>query len=105
MYAIVNEGGKQYTVKKGDKLLVNKINKTAGDEYVIDQVLFINKSGKGIVGKPVVDGAKIVTEVIRQTRGPRLIVFKKRSKKGYQKTSGHRDFLTEIVVKEIVAPA
>jgi len=105
MYSIVSINNQQYNVQKGDKILVNKLDKSVGDEVIIDKVLFISSSKGLLIGKPVIAGAKVNAEVINQTRGPKVIVFKKRSKKTYQKTIGHRDYLTELIIKEIVLPS
>ncbi|MBN1824560.1 MAG: 50S ribosomal protein L21 [Endomicrobiales bacterium] len=101
MYAVIQTGGKQYRVEEGMTLLVEKLPANIGDEVVLDKVLIIGDAEKATIGRPVVEGAKVLAEVVDQTRGPKIIVFKKRSKKGYKKTQGHRQFLTEIKVKKI----
>ena len=101
MYAVVKTGGKQYRVEENNKLLIQEVSGKRGDEVVLDQVLLIGNGDKVAVGRPLVEGAKVLAEVVRQTRGPKIIVFKKRSKKGYKKTQGHRQNLTEIKIKEI----
>ena len=103
MYAVVQTGGKQYRVEEGNVVLIEKLAETAGKEVVLDKVLLIGNDDKVTIGRPVVEGASVVAEVVRQTRGPRIIVFKKRSKKGYKKTQGHRQYLTEVVIKKIKA--
>lgn len=103
MYAVVQSGGKQYRVEEGSTILVEKINAKDGEEVVLDKVLLIGGGDKITVGRPTIEGAKVVAQVVNQTRGPRLIVFKKRSKKGYKKMQGHRQYLTELKVKSIKA--
>lgn len=101
MYAVIQTGGKQYKVENGTTLLIEKMDVKAGEEVVLDKVLMIGDGEKATIGRPTVDGAKVLATVVRQMRAPKLIVFKKRSKKGYKKMQGHRQNLTEIVVKEI----
>jgi len=102
MNAIVSIGGKQYNVKPGDKILVEKIDKNPGEEIVIKDVLWLKKDNNEIiVGKPTIENAKITANVISHKPGPKLIIFKKRSKKGYKKKIGHRQKYTEIEIKDI----
>lgn len=101
MYAIIQTGGKQYKVEKGANLLIEKLPIEAGKEVVFENVLAITDGNKITVGTPVLKGAKVVAEVLDQKRGPKIIVFKKRSKKGYKKTIGHRQNLTEVKIKDI----
>jgi len=101
MYAVVQTGGKQYRVEEGSSIVIEKLADKIGTEVVLDKVLLVGNDDKVTIGRPVVDGAKVIAEVVRQARGPKIIVFKKRSKKGYKKTQGHRQFLTEVKIKEI----
>ena len=101
MYAVILTGGKQFKVEEGSNILVEKLAAEPGEEVVLDKVLMIGNGEKAEIGRPVVEGASVVAKVIRQTRAPKIVVFKKRSKKGYKKTQGHRQYLTEIQVKEI----
>ena len=103
MYAVVQTGGKQYRVEEGNTVLIEKLETEAGKEVVLDQVLMIGDGEKVTIGRPVVEGAKVIADVVKQTKGPKLIVFKKRTKKGYKKTQGHRQNLTEIKIKSIKA--
>ena len=102
MYAVILTGGKQYRVEKGNTVLVEKLPSNPGEEIVLDKVLIVGDTDKATIGRPLVEGAKVLAEVVRQTRAPKVIVFKKRSKKGYKKTQGHRQYLTELKIKEIV---
>jgi len=101
MYAVIQTGGKQYKVEEGKKIFVEKLSAKAGDEIVLDRVLFIGSPDKVSVGRPTVEGASVVARVLAQKRAPKIIVFKKRSKKGYKKTIGHRQYITELEIKKI----
>ena len=102
MYAVIMTGGKQFRVEKGNTVLVEKLEAKPGEEVVLDKVLIVGDENKATIGRPVVDGAKVIASVVRQMRAPKVIIFKKRSKKGYKKTQGHRQYLTELKIKEIV---
>ena len=101
MYAVVQTGGKQYRVEEGNTIMVEKLLVNAGEEVVLDNVLLVGDEDKVSIGRPKVDGAKVVAQCVKQTRGPKVIVFKKRSKKGYKKTQGHRQYLTELKITSI----
>ena len=101
MYAVVVSGGKQYKVEEGNTIMVEKLTAPAGETVVLDKVLMVADGEKVTVGRPVIEGAKVIGEVVCQTRGPKIIVFKKRTKKGYKKTQGHRQYITELKIKEI----
>ena len=103
MYAIVQTGGKQYRVEAGDVIVVEKLATEAGAEIVLDKVLLVGDGENVTIGRPVVAGAKVTAQVVSQAKGPKIIVFKKRSKKGYKKTQGHRQKYTELKIKEIKA--
>lgn len=100
MYAIIKTGGKQYRVSEGDKIQIEKVEQEAGASFDINEVLFVG-GDKTLVGKPLVDGATVTVEVKRQLRDKKIRVFKKKRRKGYRKTQGHRQYLTEVVVKKI----
>ncbi|MEA5000991.1 MAG: 50S ribosomal protein L21 [Endomicrobiaceae bacterium] len=104
MYAIIMTGGKQYKVEKGMNVVVEKLGETEeGQEVVLDQVLMIADGDKATVGKPVIEGASVVAKVIAQKRLPKILVFKKRPKKGYKKMQGHRQYVTEVEIVDIKA--
>lgn len=103
MYAVIESGSKQFKVEAGTNVLVEKLSANAGDEVILDKVLMIGDGDKATIGRPVVEGATVIATVVRQMRAPKLIVFKKRSKKGYKKMQGHRQNLTELQIKEIKA--
>lgn len=102
-YAIVQTGGKQYRVAEGDTVKVEKLEGKAGDEITLE-VLFAKNEGKTVTGRPKVSGASVKAEVVRQLRAPKIIVYKERQKKVYKKTQGHRQWLTELRIKQISLP-
>ena len=101
MYAVIKTGGKQHKVSEGDVIAIEKINGGKGDAIVFDQVLMVEKEGDIRVGRPVVEGAKVTGEILAQTKGDKLIVFKMKKRKGYHKKNGHRQQLTSMRIKEI----
>jgi large subunit ribosomal protein L21 len=104
MYAIIKTGGKQYKVEEGLNLVVEKLNKAeVGQEVILDQVLLFADGDKAMVGKPVVEGAKVLATVVAQKRATKVLVFKRKPKKGYKKLQGHRQYVTEIKVTKIDA--
>lgn len=103
MYAIIATGGKQYRVKEGDVILVEKLNANEGETVEINEVLAVGKEGELKFGTPVVDGAKVVFKVLGQTKGKKIVVFKYKPKKNYRKKTGHRQPYTKVVVEKIQA--
>ncbi|MDR3071412.1 MAG: 50S ribosomal protein L21 [Endomicrobium sp.] len=104
MYAIVKTGGKQYKVEEGVNLVVEKIDGAeAGQDVVLEEVLLLTDGEKVTIGRPVVEGAKVVAKVIAQKRASKVLVFKKKPKKGYKKLQGHRQYVTELKVVKINA--
>jgi large subunit ribosomal protein L21 len=103
MYAIVEMQGLQYKVEAGKKLFVNRMAAEKGAEVTFEKVLLVDNDGDVKVGAPVVEGAKVVAEVLSHVRGEKVIVFHKKRRKGYRKRNGHRQNFTEVLVKEIVA--
>ena len=104
MYAVVRSGGKQYTVRPGDTLRVEKLTRELGSEFDMDEVLLV--SGDKIqIGNPTVKGAKVTVVVTQQDKAPRVIVFKKKRRQGYRRLKGHRQFFTELFVKAISTPS
>jgi large subunit ribosomal protein L21 len=101
-YAIIKTGGKQYRVSAGQKIRVEKLEKAAGDSVSFD-VLFVKDGDKVLTGKPVVSGASVTGEIVRQAKTKKVLVFKKRSKKGYKKLQGHRQNVTEVLIKSVAA--
>ncbi len=104
MYAIVEILGQQFKVEAGKKLFVHRMNEAErGSQIEFDKVLLVDNDGAITVGAPVVEGAKVLGEVLSHVRGEKVIVFKKKRRKTYRKRNGHRQDFTEIMVKEIVA--
>ena len=100
-YAIIETCGKQYRVEQGSRLRVDAHLDTPGAEIALEKVLLI-KTDAGIqVGNPLLAGAKVTAQVVAHDRGPKIIVFKKRSKKTYKKTQGHRQDYTDLLIKSI----
>jgi large subunit ribosomal protein L21 len=103
MYAIVETGGKQYRVQEGSRIRVESLPNAKGEEISLEKVLLVATDSGVQVGKPLVAGAKVTAQVVDQDRGPKIIVFKKRSKKTYKKTIGHRQNYTELLIKSIMS--
>jgi large subunit ribosomal protein L21 len=101
MYAVIKTGGKQHRVSEGELLTVEKLDGGKGDSVVFDNVLMVAKEGEIRVGTPVVEGAKVVGEIVAQTKGPKIYVFKRKRRKGFHKKTGHRQQLTQMRIKEI----
>ncbi len=103
MYAVIKTGGKQYRVAKDDVIVVERLVGTAGDKIELDQVLMLD-DGKGpTLGTPLVDGARVAATVLDQSRGDKIIVFKKKRRKNYRRTMGHRQDLTVLRITDILA--
>ena len=103
MYAVIKTGGKQYRVTEGDTLKVEKLPGTVGESLEFPEVLAIGE-GIGVkVGTPTVEGARVVAEIVEQGKDKKVIVFKKKRRKGYRKRQGHRQSFTGIRIKEIKA--
>ncbi len=104
MYAIVEMKGQQFRVEAGKKLFINRMNELEkGATVEFENVLLLDNEGKVKVGAPYVKGAKVVCEVLdNECRGEKVLVFHKKRRKGYRKLNGHRQDLTNVIVKEIV---
>jgi|SRR5690554_6471900 len=103
MYAIVEIAGQQFKVEKDQRLFVHRLDAKEGDKIDFDKVLLTDNKGKVNVGAPAIDGAKVSAKVERHLKGNKVIVFKKKRRKGYQKQNGHRQYLTELVITDIKA--
>lgn len=101
MYAVLETGSKQYRVATGDKIEIERLETEAGKPFTFDRVLLVNNEGKLSVGSPTVANASVVADVLEHKRGPKLIAFKMKRRKGYHRTVGHRQELTVVQVKEI----
>jgi len=101
MYAVIKTGGKQYKVAEGDILKVEKLNAEVNDTVELTEVLLVANGGDITVGTPVVEGAKVVAEVLSQGKGKKVVNFKYKPKKASRKRKGHRQLFTEIKIKSI----
>jgi large subunit ribosomal protein L21 len=103
MYAVVRTGGKQVRVTPGNAVRVEKLPGAVGESIELDQVLLVGGEGETRVGTPLVEGVKVVGTITDQGRGPKIIVFKMKRRKGYRRKMGHRQDYTEIRVDAIEA--
>jgi large subunit ribosomal protein L21 len=103
MYAVLETGSKQYRVTAGDTLKIERLAIEAGMPVTFDRVLLVNADGKITVGSPTVTGATVEADVVEHIRGDKVVTFKMKRRKGYHKTIGHRQELTVVKVKEIIA--
>ncbi len=101
MFAVIKTGGKQYRVAKDDRLTVEKLAAQPGETVTLDEVLMVGGDQGTTVGAPRVDGASVTATVVEQTRGGKLIVFKKRRRKNSRRKNGHRQHLTVLQVEGI----
>ncbi|MGC9049097.1 MAG: 50S ribosomal protein L21 [Patescibacteria group bacterium] len=103
MFAIIKTGGKQYLVKKGDVLFVEKLAGKVGEKIDFDQILLIGeeKDGELKIGQPLVKGAKVKAEILEQSKGPKIKVIKFKRKVRYHRKKGHRQPLTKVKILEI----
>ena len=103
MYAIVEIAGQQFKVAKDQKVFVNRLATEEGKKVSFDNVLLIGDGDKVTVGAPAINGAQVGAKVVKHLKGDKVIVFKKKRRKGYQVKNGHRQSLSEIVIESIVA--
>ncbi len=102
MYAIVEIAGQQFKVERGVKVYVHRLDANEGAKVEFDKVLLVDNGGKVQIGTPSIDGAKVAATVLSHLKGDKVIVFKKKRRKGYQKSNGHRQQLTQILVQGIL---
>ncbi len=103
MYAIVEMAGQQFKVAKDQKVYVHRLQEEEGKKVTFGNVLLLGDGSDITIGAPAIDGASVEAKVVRHLRGDKVIVFKKKRRKGYRKKNGHRQSLTEIVIESIVA--
>ena len=103
MYAIVEIAGQQFKVEKDQKVFVNRLSTEEGKKVSFDNVLLLGDGDKVTVGAPAINGAQVGAKVLKHLKGDKVIVFKKKRRKGYRKKNGHRQSLTEIVIESIAA--
>jgi large subunit ribosomal protein L21 len=103
MYVIVEIAGQQFKAEKGRKLYVHRLEGNEGSQVSFDRVLLTDNDGRVKVGTPVVEGSKVNAKILRHLKDDKVLVFKKKRRKGYRKLNGHRQCLTQILVEDIVA--
>ena len=103
MYAIVEIAGQQFKVEKGRKLYVHRLQGEENSAVSFDKILLIDNDGQVKVGAPVLKGASVNATILRHLKDDKIIVFKKKRRKGYQKQNGHRQYLTQIEINDIKA--
>ena len=103
MYAIVEIAGQQFKVAKDQKVFVHRLAVEEGKKVSFDNVLLIGDGNNVTVGAPAIDGAQVGAKVLKHLKGDKVIVFKKKRRKGYRVKNGHRQYLSEIVIEDIIA--
>ena len=101
MYSVIVSGGFQHKVTPGERVKLSKINAAVGEILTVSDVLLISTGSTVVVGTPKVEGATVLLEVLQHDRGEKIKVFKKKRRKRYRKTQGHRQHFTEVIVTEI----
>ena len=102
MYVIVEIAGQQFKAEKGRKLYVNRLKEDENASVSFDKVLLVDNDGQVKVGTPVVKGASVQAKILKHRKDDKVLVFKKRRRKGYKVLNGHRQFLTQILVEDII---
>lgn len=103
MYAVVATGGKQFKVQEGDVIYVEKLDAAVESSVELDTVLMVGKEDGLVVGKPFVDGAKVICKVLEQGKQKKVIIFKYKAKKDFRKKQGHRQPYTKLAIEKIEA--
>ena len=104
MFAVIKTGGKQYRVIPDDVIQIERISGEAGDEVFFNDVLILADDGKTAVGTPLVDGARVTGTLMEQTRGEKILIFKKKRRKSYRRRNGHRQDLSVVRITDISGP-
>jgi large subunit ribosomal protein L21 len=102
MYAIVDIAGQQFKVKKDQKIFVHRLEGEVGNQVDFDRVLLIDNDTNVAVGAPVISGAMVSAKILEHLKGDKVIVFKKKRRKGYRVKNGHRQYMTQIVIEDII---
>jgi large subunit ribosomal protein L21 len=105
MYAIVEIAGQQFKVSKDLKVYVNRLTNEEGSKVSFDKVLLLDNDGTITLGAPAIEGASVEAKVLQHLKGDKVIIFKKKRRKGYKKRNGHRQYLTQIVIESISTTA
>ena len=103
MYAIVEIAGQQFKVAKDQKVYVHRLQGEVGSKVTFDNVLLIDNKGNVTIGAPAIEGASVTAQILSHLKGDKVIVFKKKRRKGYIKKNGHRQYLSEIQIESIAA--
>lgn len=101
MYAIVEIAGQQFKIEKDRKVYVHRLKAEEGSQVTFDKVMLVDNDGSVKVGTPVIENATVKATVLNHLKGDKVLVFKKKRRKGYQKMNGHRQYLTSIKIDEI----
>jgi len=101
MYVVVDIAGQQFKVEQGQEVFVNRLEGEEGEKVKFEKVLLVDNDGKVKVGKPLVKGAAIDAQIISHLRGDKVVVFKKKRRKGYQKSNGFRKDLSKVLIEKI----
>jgi len=101
MYAIVEIAGHQYKVQKDQRIYVNRLDAEKGSELSFEKVMLTDDNGKVEVGAPVIEGTKVSAKVVQHLRADKVLVFKKKRRKGHQKMNGHRQYISQIEITAI----
>lgn len=102
MYAIVDIAGQQHKVKKKQKIYVHRLDAAEGSQVEFNKVLLVDKDGDISVGMPFVDGTRVAAKVLAHVKDDKVLVFKKKRRKGYKKLNGHRQYLTQLLIQGIL---
>lgn len=103
MFAVIKTGGKQYRVEENNIIKIEKLDSAEGEKVSFDHVLMIGDEKKPTIGSPLVAGAKVEAEVLKQMRDRKVIIFKKKRRQNYRRKKGHRQHLTVVKITKIVA--
>ncbi len=103
MYAIVEIAGQQFKVAKDQKVYVHRLQGEEGSKVTFDNVLLLDDKGSVTIGAPAIEGASVTAQILSHLKGDKVIVFKKKRRKGYRKKNGHRQYLSEIQIESIAA--
>ena len=103
MYAVLKTGGKQYKVSENDVIIVERLTAESGSKISLDEILLIGDGRNTTVGTPVIEGASVAAEILEHKRGEKITVFKKKRRKNYRRTMGHRQELTVLRITDILA--
>lgn len=101
MYAVIESGSKQFTVKEGDKLKLEKLEGDVGSNVQFDKILLVSNGDAVQIGKPYVSGAKVTASIVSQGRHPKITIVKFRRRKHHKKQMGHRQYFTEVQIEKI----